>query len=551
MPGQAMSWGAENAMLDKLFADVRVGMALTDSNMRWVKVNPALCRLLGYREDELVGHDPREFTHPDDISLTAKAFRGETPSTGLDVEKRYMAKDGSVIWTLLTISVTADPTSGEQYHIAQMQDITLRKRAEVAVSVSEARWRMLLAHIQEIVLLADLEGRLTYAAPSMERWLGYAPEELIGMPLAETTHPDDREAVMHAFAQAQSAGPQVVTHRVSHVGGTWNTVRSTLISLRDDPTVEAVLIASIDVSDQLAIEEERERIELERRVSHRLEAVGQLAAGIAHEINTPLQFVGDSVSFLRGAVDDLVALNGRYRELMWAETPMDLEQRQATMRAAEDEADLEYLIERIPAAFERTADGVDRVRSIVQAMKRFSHTATTEFAPADLNEGIATTLEVSRNEYKYHAEIQLDLQADLPLVTCNLGEINQVLLNLIMNAAQAIAEQRSDGGGLGQVAISTHADGDHAVIRVADNGPGIPEELQDRIYEPFFTTKPVGQGTGQGLALARTTVARHRGTLECLSTAGLGTTFTIRLPFEQPSTAAISGDEHAESESSR
>ncbi len=191
---------------------------------------------------------------------------------------------------------------------------------------------------------------------------------------------------------------------------------------------------------------------------------------------------------------------------------------------------MEYLCERIPAAFARTVDGLARVTSIVLAMKRFSHPASSEMAPADLNDAIATTLAVCRNEYKYVAEVELEL-GDLPAVTCNIGELNQVFLNLIINAAQAIGEKVAGSGERGTIRIATRLEGSEAIVEIGDDGSGIPPELQDRIYEPFFTTKEVGKGSGQGLALARTTVVeQHSGSLECTSALGEGTTFTVRLP---------------------
>jgi signal transduction histidine kinase len=216
--------------------------------------------------------------------------------------------------------------------------------------------------------------------------------------------------------------------------------------------------------------------------------------------------------------------------------PLGQEERRRRAEQAEEAADLEYLHERIPVAFERTVEGVSRVTSIVQAMKRFSHASSSEMAPADLGEAIATTVAVCRNEYKYVADVALDL-GELPLVTCNAGEMNQVFLNLVINAAQAIEEQRGRDGERGTITIRTRRHGDRALIEIADDGPGIPAELQDRIYEPFFTTKEIGRGTGQGLALARTTIDKHAGSIECKSAPGNGTTFRIWLPIEPPAAA--------------
>jgi PAS domain S-box-containing protein len=416
--------------------------------------------------------------------------------------------------------------------------ITASGHAERALRESEERWRTLLAHMREIVILVDPDGLVTYTSPASERWLGYGADELVGRKVTAVTHVDDVAALTSALNRCEPARPSSLTYRLQAQDGSWRWLESTIVCLREDPLVGGVLITCADITDRLALEHERERLDLDRRVSQRLEAVGQLAAGIAHEINTPLQFVGDSVTFLEEAVDELLALTGLYRTTLYSSSPIPVAERRQAMRDAEEQADLEYLCERIPAAFARTADGIARVRSIVFAMKRFSHTSSTELAPADINEAIQTTLAVCRNEYKYVANVVVDL-AELPPITCNIGELNQVFLNLIINAAQAIEEKVADTGEQGEIRISSRADGSEVVIVIADDGPGVPSELQDRIYEPFFTTKEVGKGTGQGLALARNTIARHAGSMACTSSPGAGATFTIRLPLDpQPAVAA-------------
>jgi two-component system NtrC family sensor kinase len=418
--------------------------------------------------------------------------------------------------------------------------ITANGPAERALRESEERWATLLAHIREIVILVDPRGLVTYTSPSVARWLGYGAEELVGRKVITVSHVDDAAALKSALDRCEAACPVPLTHRLEARDGSWRWLESTIVCLREDPLVGGVLITCRDVTERLALERERERLDLDRRVSQRLEAVGQLAAGIAHEINTSLQFVGDSVTFLEQAVDELVRLTGLYRTTLYTSSPIPVEERRQAMRDAEQQADLEYLCERIPAAFARTADGIARVRSIVLAMKRFSHTSSTELAPADINEAIETTLAVCRNEYKYVADVVLDL-GELPAVTCNIGELNQVFLNLILNAAQAIEEKVADSGDRGEIKISTRLVGSDVVFEIADDGPGIPAELQDRIYEPFFTTKEVGKGIGQGLALARNTIKRHSGSLESSSSPGAGATLTIRLPLKQPTGAVDDG----------
>lgn len=272
---------------------------------------------------------------------------------------------------------------------------------------------------------------------------------------------------------------------------------------------------------------ERKNLEIELRHAQKLESIGQLAAGIAHEINTPMQFIGDNVHFLKDAFGEVLQLVTLFQERsasQWAPDP----EAQARLSAAEEAADLDYLRERVPKAFERTLVGVGRVGSIVAAMKAFSH-PRNEKSPTDLNAAIHTTLTVARNEYKYVAEIELEL-GDIPLVACHAGDMNQALLNLVVNAAHAIEEAKREG--MGRITIQTRKDQDHVAISIRDTGVGIPQEIQHRVFDPFFTTKEVGKGTGQGLALVYNIVVnRHHGQIKFTSQPGVGTTFFLRVPI--------------------
>lgn len=277
---------------------------------------------------------------------------------------------------------------------------------------------------------------------------------------------------------------------------------------------------------------ERERVEAELRLSHRLEAVGQLAAGVAHEINTPIQFVGDSVHFLQSAFEDLQPVLRCVQALVedLASTPAIGSDRAAELARAWEAADAAFVVENVPPALQRTLEGIDRVAAIVRAMKAFAHPGTERFSPADLAEALMTTIVVCRNEYKYVADVETTF-GDLPLVPCHIGELNQVFLNLLVNASHAVAERVEGTAERGRIGVETFAEGRVAVVRIRDSGVGIPPELRDKIFDPFFTTKPVGKGTGQGLTLARSIVVRHGGTLTFESQPGRGTTFEIRLPI--------------------
>lgn len=287
-----------------------------------------------------------------------------------------------------------------------------------------------------------------------------------------------------------------------------------------------------ELQEQLHSEfRERERMAIELRLAHKLEAVGRLAAGLAHEINTPIQYVGDSVYFLRSAFDDLAKLFNACRDALNS-LPMQVRDESAVRAIAEIEAaiDFDFLKIEVPRAFERTLEGTQRVAGIVRAMKEFAHPDANEHGPADLNHALETTLAVARNEYKYAAAIVTQF-GELPPVICNVGELNQVFLNVIVNAAHAIHDAGRDAND-GRITVTTRLDGDYAEVMIGDNGCGIPQDILDKIFDPFFTTKEVGRGTGQGLAIARSIVLdRHGGDINVHSEVGIGTRFVLKLPI--------------------
>ena len=296
-----------------------------------------------------------------------------------------------------------------------------------------------------------------------------------------------------------------------------------------------------ELNDKLLMEmKERERIAIELRLAQKLESVGRLAAGLAHEINTPIQYVGDSVHFLRSAFDDLSKLFHGYRDALKGlqSTQTHAAAQLADLRELEIECDFDFLSVEVPKAFERTLEGAERVAGIVRAMKEFAHPDGAEHTPADINHALSTTLIVACNEYKYAASITTEF-AQLPSVTCNIGELNQVFLNLIVNAAHGIYDAGRDVG-TGRIAVKTRQRGEFVEVEITDNGCGIPKENLDKIFDPFFTTKEVGRGTGQGLAIARSIVVdKHGGTIDVHSEPGIGTRFVICLPLHRQSTQAV------------
>ena len=267
-------------------------------------------------------------------------------------------------------------------------------------------------------------------------------------------------------------------------------------------------------------------------------SIGQLAAGIAHEINTPTQYVSDNTRFLRDAFGDLAGLLTEFSGLLEAaraETPV-----RDMISAIDDsleKADLGYLMEEIPKAIDQSLDGVERISKIVLAMKEFSHPGVNGKTGVDINKAIASTITVASNEWKYVTELQTEFDPSLPLVPCLAAELNQVILNLIINAAHAIAELTRDGR-KGTITVRTRRVGSMAEISISDTGCGIPEEIRSRVFDPFFTTKEVGKGTGQGLAISRSVIVdKHDGTISFETEDGKGTTFFIRLPLADPAEA--------------
>jgi signal transduction histidine kinase len=277
----------------------------------------------------------------------------------------------------------------------------------------------------------------------------------------------------------------------------------------------------------------RMRVEVELRQVHKLESVGRLAAGVAHEINTPVQFVSDSLQFIRNGVTDLFDVVHKLEAVQRSVLDGAPSREAASLAAdASDTADLPYLAENVPRALDRALDGLGRVTTIVRSMKVFAHPDSTDMEIADLNQAIQSTLTMAHSEYRHLAEVDTEF-GELPPVRCYVGELNQAVLNLVVNAAQAIEDVVHDTGTRGRITVRTQRDGDDAVISIADTGSGIPEAIRDRIFDPFFTTKQVGRGTGQGLAIVRSVVVdKHHGRLTFETELGKGTRFHVRLPIE-------------------
>jgi PAS domain S-box-containing protein len=409
---------------------------------------------------------------------------------------------------------------------AERLDAVMLVAGQLAVSIENAlaeRFRSLVQRSSDLIVVCDRRGTLSYVSAASVDLIGVEASELAGRDLAEVLHPDEREAFRGWLGQVDGTDGQAPEWRLLADSGEERWVQVGFTDLTIDPAVGGIVLHLRDVT-------ERRRLETELRHAQKLESVGQLAAGIAHEINTPIQFVGDNLRFLSDAFGDLARLVTAGRTAARADGAAGGPAARSA-DAAVSEIDADFLLTEVPGALEETLDGVSRVATIVRAMKAFGH-FSEEKAPADLNEAVHSTLVVAGGELRDVADVVTDL-GDLPPVHCNAGDINQVLLNLVVNAAHAIGAKVAGGGGRGTVTVRTRRDGDHVTIEVRDTGVGIPPDIADRVFDQFFTTKDVGTGTGQGLALAHALVhQRHNGTITFTSEPGVGTTFTVRLPIE-------------------
>ncbi len=335
-------------------------------------------------------------------------------------------------------------------------DISQRLQILAEYKKLGARFKLLLEASPTITYAIRMSKppECTYVSDNVSRLLGYDSREILADKKFwhRHLHPDDRRWVIKESQQRIQDGAGYLEYRFRHADGSWRWIHDAFRVIQTGQGPQ-LLGAWTDVSQRKQAEQERDRIEIELRLAQKLEAVGQLASGIAHEINTPIQFVSDSVYFLKDAFADLDRLLVRYRGVLMAHTGQTppLEE----IQQAEEEADLAYLREEIPGAFERTLEGRERVARIVRAMKEFGHTDQRERSPADLNKAIETNLTVARNEYKYVAEVKTEF-GQLPQVECLISDLNQIFLNLIVNAAHAIAEVVKANNDKGEIRIRTY-----------------------------------------------------------------------------------------------
>ncbi|MEX2494366.1 MAG: ATP-binding protein [Nitrospirales bacterium] len=405
-----------------------------------------------------------------------------------------------------------------------------RKKSERVLLASKAENEQLLASISYVLIEVGEHDRIIRWNTTAERIFALTASEMLGKPFCESDIPWDWERIYQGSLLCREHGKPIHLHNVwfhrkNESSGSFDVTLNPIHEQAKE--IGGFLLLANDVS-------ELRNLEVQLSLARKMESIGQLSAGIAHEINTPVQFVRDNLQFMRDSFVDLQKVLDIYARMVQT-MPRDAFDPQLlqAMDTALAVSDLAYITEEIPKAMQQSLDGIDRVGNIVGAMKVFSHPGTAEKKLIDLNHAIESTVMIARNEWKYVADMVLHLDPTLPPIPCFPGELNQVLLNLLVNAAHAIeAVVGKAGEAKGTITVSTHMQEDWVEIRIADTGTGIPEEAGHKIFDPFFTTKDVGKGTGQGLAIAHDVIVKkHGGRLTFETAIGQGTTFIIQVPY--------------------
>jgi two-component system NtrC family sensor kinase len=400
-----------------------------------------------------------------------------------------------------------------------LKDVEHRRERDAARHMNE----LIMANSVDMICTIDEQFRFVEVSAASSRLLGYEPNELEGRKFTDYLHPEDLERTQLEVSFIMEG--RAIYHFENRYTRKDGVMTYLSWSASWSPADRLLFCVARDITEQKQAEEQRQQMELQLRHAQKLEAIGQLAAGIAHEINTPTQFTEHNLRFLQETFPKLVqSVKAAASGQPTGET------------GAMDGSEFEFLVNEIPAAIEEALQGTERISKIVRAMKEFSHPGNADNSkpePANINHAIETTITVARSEWKHVAEMVTNFDSALPLVPVFAGEFNQVILNLVVNAAHAVAEAANgDKERKGVITVSTRCDGDWAEVRVSDNGTGIPEPVRDRIFEPFFTTKKVGLGTGQGLTLAHSVIVKkHQGDLRFETETGKGTSFIIRLPL--------------------
>lgn len=533
------------------FEQAAVGIAHITEDGRWLRVNQRLCEIVGYSREETIGRTFQDITHPDDInnqqSYIHQLFSGEIQSYSL--EKRYFRKDGSIVWINLTASLKRSTSGIPRYMIAVVEDISDRKLAQAELDR--------FFHLSfDMLAVASVDGYFKRLNPAWQKTLGYTLEELLAEPFLNFVHREDRSLTLVEVEKIQTGATiEYFENRFRCQDGSYKWLAWTAVPVITEGLIYCVardITSAKQVESNLRSSEARERAkatQLELTLeelkqtqsqlihSEKMSSLGQLLAGIAHEINNPVNFIYGNLCHASEYAEDILGIVQLYQHHYTNPT--------AEIQEEAEAIDLEFLMEDLPKLLSSMKVGADRIREIVLSLKNFSRLDEGQMKAINIHEGIDSTLMILHNRTKARGDnpgIEVIKEyGELPLVECYCGQLNQVLMNIITNAIDALEEQRSKGVGeiprSPAIRIRTEmVDNNRVAIRISDNGPGMNENVREHLFDAFFTTKPAGVGTGLGLSISyQIIVEKHRGQLTCHSEEGKGTEFAIELPIRQQS----------------
>jgi PAS domain S-box-containing protein len=508
---------------------------------QFIDANETALKALGYTRTEFMTKTMFDIDATTNQKAFARLIADLQKTGGTVVRRKERRRDGTVFPSEVSLNLVH---VDRDYIVAAIRDITKRMEAEEALRKSEERFRLVSENVADLLAILDTEGVCEFASPSHLQD-GYLPHALINKNYLALIHGDDVALVRERMARvAEGMGHQSIEFRFRRADGSWRYKDASFTLIVDDAG-ERLLIIARDITDRKAQDEQRQSLErqlsdrnadLEKTItefrqmqegliqSEKMASIGQLTAGIAHEINNPLAFVSSNLNRFGEYFNDVVGVLK-----VWDVVKEDLAKDPQFMplmlmvKQAEEKADVEFAVQNFPMLMTHTSEGTERIRSIVDRLRGFSHMATSSFAEADINAALDDTINLTWNELKYKATIVKEY-GEVPRVSCNVGEIKQVLVNLIVNAAQALKDK-------GTITLRTSSEDGTLLVQVIDSGSGIPEAHLKRIFDPFFTTKAVGKGTGLGLWISATIVQKHGGALMVDSVEGKGTTMTIALPL--------------------
>ena len=536
--------------LSEALRQTQQAIVVADASLYFEYVNPAFTRLLGFTPEDVIGQSISLMAVPDTEPnpMQTSAIAAEKGQFIGEVLRH--SKDGRVVPILLNISPIIDEQGRVLSYVASMTDLTESKRMEVSLRESEEKFRSIGASAKDAVIMLDDNGAINFWNAAAETIFGYSSEEVLGKDLHNLLAPERfHQSFVEGFEKFRDTGqgnavgktlelaairkdgvefPMEISLSAVRSKGKWLAI-GIVRDISERKMAEAKTKAILEELGQsnYALKELNSKLEQAQNQllqSEKMASIGLLAAGVAHEINNPVGYIQSNLGTLGNYVNSFLAVLDAYEKVQLS--MQDGEELFAEVDALKKTSELAYLKKDVLALLTESQSGIDRVKKIVQNLKDFSHhDAAEKWMMEDIHRGLDSTLSVIWNELKYNCEVAKEYGV-LPPVECLLSELNQVFMNLLINAAQAIETK-------GTIIIRTGTKDDHVWIEIADTGKGIPPENLSRIFDPFFTTKPVGKGTGLGLSVSFTIVQKHHGKLEVESTLGSGTVFRVILPVRQ------------------